>query len=42
MSKWLLPLCILVGLSGCGALHDGSGWEHNMDDKSDSTLEHKH
>ncbi len=42
MSKWLLPLFVLAVLSGCGAFHDGSGWEHNMDEQSESILEHKH
>ncbi|MDQ6983784.1 MAG: hypothetical protein Q9M44_03620 [Ghiorsea sp.] len=42
MNKVMLVFIVLAGLSGCGALHDGSGWEHNMDDQSESILEHKH
>ncbi len=41
MSKWLLALLLLM-FSGCMALHDGSGWEHNMEQESNTILEHEH
>ena len=42
MSKLALVLWVVVSLSGCAMFHDGSGWEHNMDEQSESILEHKH
>ncbi|WP_269764222.1 hypothetical protein [Ghiorsea bivora] len=42
MSKFIVSLVLLLLLASCSYLHDGSGWEHNMDDSSDAILEHVH
>ncbi|MDQ6989697.1 MAG: hypothetical protein Q9M19_07425 [Mariprofundaceae bacterium] len=42
MSKLVMLLLMIFAFSGCGALHDGNGWEHNMDQESDELFEHKH
>jgi len=42
MNKLCLAFVLAALFAGCGTLHDGQGWEHNMQDKSGSILEHKH
>jgi len=42
MKKCAVLLVVAWLSSGCATLHDGVGWEHNMDEESSSLLEHKH
>ncbi|MDX8388491.1 MAG: hypothetical protein R8M46_08200 [Ghiorsea sp.] len=42
MNNFILGTLLLLFLASCGGLHDGKGWEHDMDKESQNILEHKH